>query len=176
MAKGWKSGFLLNSAIDAKLYNVYPIKDGLKPVIVYLTQENSIKETILRVWSRCFGNNDELKNVDAKKAARLLEENHIFTPNNPNEAELLIWHRPTRSISTIDLTGMLDDLKKDGKYCVFLVQDYIKRIRSSTNEKEPRLEYARVTDDFCNIAKQFDIPILTAMQLDKTGLYISNSI
>jgi replicative DNA helicase len=47
----------------------------------------------------------------------------------------------------------------------FLVQDYIKRIRSTVNHKELRFELSIVSDEFASIAKEREIPILTAMQL-----------
>jgi len=47
----------------------------------------------------------------------------------------------------------------------FLVQDYIKRIRSTVNHKEPRFELSIISDEFATIAKEREIPILTAMQL-----------
>ena len=44
VAKGFKSGFLLNCAIYAKKYNRYRTKDPSKrPVIVYLTMENTMR-------------------------------------------------------------------------------------------------------------------------------------
>jgi len=52
------------------------------------------------------------------------------------------------------------------------VQDYIKRIRSTVNHKELRFELSIVSDEFASIAKEREIPILTAMQL-KIWLVIS---
>ena len=35
--------------------------------------------------------------------------------------KLMIWYRSNRSINTADLNALLEDLKKDGKQCVFLI-------------------------------------------------------
>ena len=48
----------------------------------------------------------------------------------------------------------------------FLAQDYVKRIRSTVNHKELRFELSIITDEFASIAKEREIPILTAMQLN----------
>jgi replicative DNA helicase len=168
VAKGWKSGCLLNICSWAKRYNTFVTKDpNKKPVIVYLTMENSIEETIGRFWNHCFGNESEMKNFDKATAANMLEKAGIFTPNNPSSPELQIWYRSNRSITTSDLNGLLDDLEKEGKECVFLVLDYLKRIRPVTPNKEIRLELGAVSDELTAMAKDRDIPIVTAMQLNR---------
>ena len=168
LAKGWKSGFLLNSALWAIKYNELKSKNPkLKPVVVYLTMENTIDETIKRIWSHCFGNDSEMATFEPAVAARMLEQQRIFTPNKPELPELIIWHRSTKSINTADMNAMLDDLEKDGKECVFLVQDYVKRIRSTVNHKELRFELSIISDEFASIAKEREIPILSAMQLNR---------
>jgi len=48
----------------------------------------------------------------------------------------------------------------------FLAQDYVKRIRSTVNHKELRFELSIISDEFASIAKEREIPILTAMQLN----------
>jgi hypothetical protein len=121
LAKGWKSGYLLNSALWALKYNKFTTKNpNLKPVVVYLTMENSIEETIKRIWSHYFGNDSEMSQYEPAEAARMLEEQRIFTPNRPELPELVIWHRSTKSINTADMNAMLDDLEKEGKECVNL--------------------------------------------------------
>ena len=80
--------------------------------------ENTNEETLTRLWNHCFGNNSEIKNYDKVEAANMLERAKIFTPNDPNSPELLIWYRSNRSINTADLNVMLEDLKKEGKECV----------------------------------------------------------
>ncbi len=115
--------------------------------------------------------NGELKDVNVTTTAAdltaELEKAGIFTPNDPNSAELLLWYRPNKSISTTELHGMLEDLEKEGKQCVLLVLDYLKRIRSSRPNKELRLELGQITDELNTIAKDLEIPILTAQQLNR---------
>ena len=166
LRNGWKSGFLLNCASWGKRYNSFVTHDpNLKPVIVYLSMENTNEETLTRLWNHCFGNASEIKNYDKVEAANMLERANIFTPNNPNSPELLIWYRSNRSINTADLNIMLEDLKKEGKECVFLILDYLKRIRPVEQSKELRLELSNITNELKTIAMEQDIPILTAMQL-----------
>ena len=166
VAKGWKSGFLLNCVSWAKRYNVLTSPDPeLKPVIVYLSMENNNKETTQRIWCHCFGNNSHISDYTKLEAANMLEKADIFTPNDPSKPEILIWYRSNRSISTSDLNVMLEDLKREGKYCAFLVLDYLKRIRPAETNKDLRLELANITNELKTIATEQNIPIVTAMQL-----------
>ena len=70
----------------------------MKPVIVYLTMENTTEETLVRIWNHCFGDNDNIAFHDKIEAANMLEKAGIFTPNNPNAPELQVWFPPNRSI------------------------------------------------------------------------------
>ena len=168
VAKGFKSGFMLNALCSAKKYNTIATKDPKKrPVIVYLTMENSIEETIKRIWGYAHGDNIEIADYEPAVAMNMLEKAKIFTPNDPNSPEIAIWYRSNRSINTNDLIGLLDDLEKDGKECVFLILDYLKRIRSTSPNKELRFELGQITDELAAMAKDRDIPILTAMQLNR---------
>jgi len=126
----------------------------MKPVVVYLSMENSNKETLVRLWNHCFGDSDSIANHSDIEAARMFEEAGIFTPNSPIAPELLIWYRANRSINTADLAGMLEDLKKDGKQCVLLVLDYLKRIRPTETNKDLRLELGNVTNELKTIATE----------------------
>ena len=168
VAKGFKSGFMLNALCMAKKFNNIATKDPKKkPVIVYLTMENSIEETITRMWNYCFGDESNIAEFDPPVAMNMFEQAKIFTPNDPNSPEIVIWYRSDRSINTNDLIGLLDDLEKDGKECVFLILDYLKRIRSTTPNKELRFELGQITNELAAMAKERDIPILTAMQLNR---------
>lgn len=168
VAKGWKSGFLLNAASWAKRYNTFTTHDPkLKPCIVYLSMENTNEETIKRLWAHCFGNESDISNYDEVTAANMLENAGLFTPNDANAPEIVIWYRPNKSISTADLNNMLEDLKRNGQECCLLILDYVKRIRPVEASKELRIELSNITNELKTIAMEQDIPILTAMQLNR---------
>lgn len=159
---------MLNALCMAKKFNTIATKDPKKkPVIVYLTMENSIEETITRMWNYCYGDESNIAEYEPADAMNMFEKAKMFTPNDPNSPEIVIWYRSDRSINTNDLIGLLDDLEKDGKECVFLILDYLKRIRSTVPNKELRFELGQITNELAAMAKERDIPILTAMQLNR---------
>lgn len=169
-SKGGKSTALLQCAIWAKQYNSFVTSEpGLKPVVLYITMENSNEETIDRIWNYAFGDDNPMEAHDSKDVLRMLEEAKIFTPNDPTSAELMLMYRSNRSISCADIAGILDDLKKDGKECVLLVVDYLKRLRPITPNKDQRIELGNITNELKTIALEYDIPVLSAQQLNRTA-------
>lgn len=166
VAKGGKSGFLLSSAIWAKQYNSFKTKDPTKtPVILYLSMENSNKETAKRIWNYCFGDNSELKNFNKTEAASMLQKAGIFTPDKPTLPALKIEYRSNRSVNAMDIAAILDDLEKNNQECVFLIVDYLARMKAIEPNKEQRLELSNIANDLKVLANDYDIPILTAHQL-----------
>ncbi len=170
MAKGWKSGFLGNAALWALLYNdLKPKNKNLRPVVLYVTMENTIKETMERYWTHFNGNNDNMADHDADYVVDVLRKHKIIQSDDPNDKSpiLKIEYVSNKSINTYDLELKMEELEKEGMECVFLIQDYIKRIRAAEPNKELRLELGNIADEFSVIAKKRKIPVLTAMQLNR---------
>jgi hypothetical protein len=165
-----KSGLLLNIALWGKKYNKnVTTKDPTKkPCVLYLSMENSIDETIERLWSHYVGEEVEIRDYSSKEALEMLSKAGF----NNDGISLVIKYRPNRSINTADLDAMIDDLAMEGYEVVMLVQDYIKRIRSINSHPDLRLELGAVVDEFAVIAKDRGIPIVTASQLNREAFRI----
>lgn len=174
VAKGGKSLFLLTiGALGAIKYNkhIKAKNPNMKPVVLYLTQENSISETIERVWSYMEGSECDLSVLNPEEVSTEIDK-EFFKSEDPQALGLEIKYRSDHSINTMDLNGIIDELAIQGKEVVFLVQDYCKRIKSTRPEKELRMELGAIADEFCVIAKERDIPILTATQLNRDAFKI----
>jgi len=166
---GWKSGQLIQAALDAKHCNTeWVTKDPTKkPCILYVSQENSQDETLNRLWSHYIGEDIPFIQNDAATVMKMLCENG-FNEGVPLE----IKYRPNKSISTADVDGMIDDMALDGYEVVMLLHDYLKRINSSEKHAEMYLELGAVCDDFTVIAKDRDIPVVSASQLNRTAFQV----
>ena len=175
LPKGGKSTLLLNIALWAKKYNKgIKTKDPTKkPCVVYLTMENSIDETIERIWSHYFGDDDEMdiRNFTTEEVIQMLNEKG-FIDQDEDDIAIKIIYRPNRSITTADMDAILEDLELDGYECIMLIQDYIKRIRSVEKAKELRIELGDIANEMCTIAKDRQIPIITASQLNRDAARI----
>lgn len=174
LPKGFKSGTLLNIAIWICKYNREIVtKDKTKkPCVLYVTQENSIRETLQRIFVHSTGSN--IENYTEEEALRIIREEVIGVDENGEAPiDLFIKYRPNKSISTSDLDTMCDDLELEGYEVVCLIQDYTKRIRSSSyNPSDLRLELGSVVDDFTVIAKTRNIPVISAGQLNREAYRI----
>jgi len=171
LPKHFKSGLLLLLAIWSCKYNTKAVtKDPTKkPAVLYLSNENSSMETLLRVFTGATGEKSkDMKNYSIKKVVTSIREE--MTNNSP--VNLLVKYRPNKSMSTLDIDGMIDDLETEGYEVICLVQDYIKRIRSSENNPDPRLEMGNVVNDLTVIAKTRNIPVVSASQLNREAMRV----
>ena len=166
---GWKSGMLLSSVLEAPKLNTFVTKDPTKtPTILYITQENDTKETLLRVWSHYFGNKYEPQN----KTIEQLMEGLMNTPFGDGVVNFEIKYRKSRQINTQDIDTIIDNLEREGKEVVFLAHDYLKRIKSTEPADSQFMELGFIGDEFSTMAKDRDIPILLASQMNRDGIKI----
>lgn len=167
LPKRFKSGSLLNAAIWGAKYNKDVVtKDPTKkPAVVYISMENSSEETLERIFHYASG--ESIKKYTTRQAQDLILEELTI---EGSETDLVIWYRPNRSISTMDLDALLDDLAIEGLECIMLVQDYIARIKPSEYTGDTRIDYGTVVNDFTVCAKSRNIPVLTAGQLNREAL------
>ena len=168
--KGWKSAFLLNSCIWAKRYNKLTPKDPTKkPIILYITLENTVEETFLRMVSHCENNSFDCKAHTMQEISRIFEENKIFTPND-NSAEIVMIYRPNKSITVEDIKIIIEDLAKEGRETMFLAVDYLTRVRPQHPTKEVRFDLGSIADDLHALAVEKDIPVVSACQMNREAL------
>lgn len=169
--KNWKSGFLLNSAIWAKQYNKLSAKDpNKKPIVLYLTLENTVDETIERILAHCKDNDYRMEEHTTAENIKILSACGISTVDDKNDVGLEIMYKPNKSVSVQDIKTIIDNYYKNGKEVVFLVIDYLKRIRPPFMNKDLRLNLGDITDELHDLAIDKDIPILTAMQLNRGAI------
>lgn len=163
--KSWKSGLLMNIGLWACKYNTFIPKDPSKtPCILYVTMENTSKETIKRMFLHVTGK--DIKDYDYQDAINIMNDYIVGDRNVSFE----IKYRKNKTINTIDLDAMVDELALEGKEVVMIIQDYTKRIRSSSNNPDIRLELGDVVNDFCSIARDRDIPVVSAAQINRIGI------
>jgi hypothetical protein len=164
----WKSGILLSAAFwacDPRFNPNFELKDPTrKPCVIMLTMENNLYETIERMISFAIGSHVDLTNSNIDELVSMM--NSVFSSET---CQFIFKFRQNRSITTTDMEAMIQDESLKGNEVVMIVQDYIKRIRPSEgNSSEARhLELGNIVDDFGNIAKRYNIPIVTGMQLNR---------
>jgi replicative DNA helicase len=169
---GFKSGILLSIVKWLRQYNQgIPTKDPNKrPCVLYVTQENSLKETVERLFNLSV-TGDDIRNYTPEEVIEMLlgDGNLDIEVNSTN---IRLVYKPNRSISTDDLYDMIDEIEEEGFEIIALVHDYIKRIRAANPSKELRLELGNIVDEMTVIAKTRNIPVISASQLNREGIKV----
>ena len=167
--KSFKSGTLLNMALTAaRNNNDIKTKENRIPVIVYLTMENDIKETFDRMYEYSTGMDISQSNHTSEEVFDIIHR----TINNDGltNIEVKVYYAPSKTKNTEFLDEICDDLKEQGKEVIMMVQDYIGRISSATiPNSDIRLELGAVSDEFSNFAKEKNIPLISAGQLNRSA-------
>ena len=163
-----KSTVILNLMYQIKKYNRdYRCKDLTKrPCIVLLTMENSVEESIERLFGMAT-DRERMTEFDVDSVLSMLRNEGELTLSDDNPIDIIIKYKPTNSVDTGYMYTLSDDLEDQGYEVIAFFQDYIGRIRSTQRLSDTRLEYGAVTDDFKTFAQYKDIPVISVSQLNR---------
>lgn len=169
---GGKSQILLKSALDIRKYNKIETKDPDKrPVVLFVTLENTIEETVERLFNMTC-TNDDIRNYTPKQVVDMLKKEGNLGLNSKNNIDIVIQEYGNREIDTNDLHSIIQDLSDEGMEVVALVLDYVKRIRPAEKANTEKEELKNITNELKDLAKAWDIPVITAQQLNRTSATI----
>jgi replicative DNA helicase len=164
-----KSMTLLNLAYQIKKHNKnYKPKDPNKrPCIVFLTMENTVKETIERLFNIA-ATADSIINFTAEQAINLLRTDGELYLTDESPIDIIVKFVPGESQDTSYLYTLTEDLEDEGYEVICMIQDYVKRIKSIYNHNgDIRLELGAIVNEFKTFAAIKDIPVITASQLNR---------
>lgn len=164
-----KSMTLLNLAYQIKKYNRnFVPKDPTKtPCVVYLTMENTVTETIQRLFSICTGEN--MKNYSVEEVEQMLITQGELYLTDDSPIDIIVKYKPNRSEDTSYLYTLIEDLEDEGYECICLMVDHIKRLRSIEYQTDVRLELGNVANEMKTVAMIKDIPVITDSHLNRDG-------
>lgn len=165
----YKSGILLESHVDTCRFNpnLKAITNGKTPVSVYITMENTLTQTISRLWSILYPNAD-ISTFTTKEATDMINE-----ALSVNGCRSVILYYGYREKSTRDIDAILSALNDDKNQVVALFFDYIKRVRpgrtdAAVNASE-KTELNAIMNEFKTIAAKHGIPVVTGHQLNRAA-------
>lgn len=166
-----KSATLIDMAIQLKRYNAdYICADPTKrPAVVLLVMENSIKETVQRIFSMCVG--DDMLNYSINDIVEILKVQGDMKLSTDDPIDLIVRFKPNLSVDTSYLYTMVEDLEDEGYEVICVLQDYLKRIRSVDGlfGGDLRQQLGAVVNEFKVFATIKNIPVITASQLNRTA-------
>lgn len=166
-----KSTTLLNIGLQIKQNNTqYTTKDKTKrPCVLFLTMENSLDETIERIFNILISEDNMSSYGSSGEVKKILMQNGLaITDESP--IDFVIQYVPANTVNTDYLYTIYDQLLDQGKECICVIQDYIKRIRSrdfKLLKGDMRLGLGAVIDEFKEFAIDKQIPVITASQMNR---------
>lgn len=170
-----KSTILLKSAIDIKKYNKIKTKDPDKrPAVLFLTLENGIEETVERAYNMTT-DSDDIRNYTAEQVIKRMRREGQLDVTEESPVDIIIKGYKNREIDTNDVYGIINDLADEGVEVITLIVDYIKRIRPSEKASDEKGELKNISNELKEIAKFFDIPVITAQQLNRSSATVVDS-
>lgn len=169
---GGKSVLLVNSALWATdpLFNSnYVTKDPTKePAVIYWTGENDVYETIERLISQKLNCTIEVRDLTGDELVDLFNE--AFKDAS---CRFVFKYRKSRSFTVEDIEATIEELDASGYEVVMVVLDYIKRVKSIDFIKDRHIELGNIVDDLSSrIAKAYNIPVVTANQMNRSAYSI----
>ena len=133
--------------------------------------ENTIDESFARVWNMQVENTDVESNKPSDIIKKLKDKKVICN----DEIGTLFAYRPNMSITTADIRDMIDEIESTGKEVIMLSFDYIKRILPQQRAHDEKEMLKNVTNELRQIAIDYQIPVVSAQQFNRSGLAVVNN-
>ena len=167
-----KSVTLLNMLYQIKKYNSnYQLKDPSKvPCVVYLTMENSVVETVTRLFDMTTDSQFGMGSYTVDEVIKKFKEEGQLAVTENSPIDIVIKYKPNRSVNTSYLYSLYDDLSDDGYEPICLIQDHLLRIRSMESTNEPRFELGNIVNEFKTFATEKDIPVISNFHLNREAM------
>ena len=163
----YKSGILLKSHVDTLRSNEHlkNTTNGKTPISMYISMENTMAQTVRRLWSLLFPTAD-MSMFSVDEITEMI--NNTLTEKGMRSVILYYGYREK---STADLANIIRSYNDENNEVVAVHLDYIKRIRpgrtdaaATANEKA---ELNAIMNELKLICSQFNIPIVTGHQLNR---------
>nr|DAO78170.1 MAG TPA: DNA polymerase B Like Replicative Helicase [Caudoviricetes sp.] len=171
-AASGKSFTTLDLALQVKKYNKgYRCKDlTKKPCIVILTMENSVQETVSRMYTMLA--NQQMKNSDYESVLKVFRGDSHLDMSSDSDIDIIIKYKPNLSVDTSYLYQLYEDLSDDGMEPILIIQDHIKRIRPVYSHKDLRLDLGEIVNEFKAFAVEKDIVMISISHLNRDATKI----
>ena len=168
----FKSGTLLNITDQIRRFNpqIVPYENGRRKCILFVTLENSIEETVERIYDMYSDLEDDIRDKTTAEVAQTFRDKGQFTFTQTTGIDIEMRYYGNLEIDTSHLYTLVRELNDRGKEPIAIVLDYVKRIDSVHNSKgDERVRLSYVGKELKNIAQYYEIPVISAMQLNREG-------
>ena len=163
----YKSGILLKSHVDTLKYNehIKNTTNGKTPISMYISMENTMAQTIRRLWGVLFPTAD-MSMFSVDEITEMI--NNELTAKGMRSVILYYGYREK---STKDLETIIRSYNNDNNEVVAVFLDYIKRIRPGRTDlavtSSEKSELHAIMNELKSICAEFNIPIISGHQLNR---------
>ena len=168
----FKSGTLLNIAEQIRRFNpqIPAYENGLRKCILFITLENSIEETVERIYDMYCEPNGNIRDDDTQQVIDALRNNGGYDFTATSGIDIFMKYAGNLEINTGEIHVYMKELREKGYMPICIILDYIKRIDSVHNSNgDERVRMSFVAKELKAIAQYYEIPLITAMQLNREG-------
>lgn len=166
----YKSGILLKSHVDTLRYNTH-LKNVLgtkTPISMYITMENTMSQTVLRLWSLLFPSAD-ISSYTIEEQCEMIDNEM-----SKNGMRSVILYYGYREKSPGDIANLIRAYNDEENEVVIVMLDYIKRMKptrtdSAATASEKTELHAIMNEIKSLICVPFGIPVVTGHQLNRAG-------
>jgi len=175
-----KSTMLLNFALNGAKWQYY-IGDlkRKKKIFLYITLENDKEETLGRMMCAHW-------NISSMKFEDLINENpeevsKKFNDDMSSYNSMIYIHQfNVESITASSIAALIDDLVqsnggKEKSVVAAVYLDYLDLLKCEVEKKDLRLNLTELTKELKELSREYEIPVITATQLNREGYNISNA-
>lgn len=163
----YKSGILLKGHVDTLKFNehIKNTTNGKKPISIYISMENTMSQTIRRLWSLLY--------PTASMSMFSVDEivDMIDKALTEKDMRSVILYYGYREKSTYDISNIIRSYNTEDTEVVALYLDYIKRVRPGRTDaaatSSEKSELNAIMNELKLMASQFNIPIITGHQLNR---------
>ena len=172
----YKSGMLLKSHVDTLKYNehIKNTTNGKTPISMYISMENTMAQTVRRLWGVLFPTAD-MSMFSVQEMAEMIQNE--LTAKGMRSVILYYGYREK---STKDLETIIRSFNDDNNEVVAVYLDYIKRKRSARDDaavkSSEKSELHAIMNELKSISAEFNIPIVTGHQLNREAARMVDDI
>ena len=172
MSGRFKSGTLLNIADQITKFNpqLEPVIDGVRNTLLFITMENTIDETIERIFNMYADSDADFLTSTPEEICRVIREVGRYKFSDEMGIDIEFRYFANMEIKTSQVYHIINDMETRGQHVIGLILDYIKRIDTEFNhagDETLRVTYA--AKELKSIAEFYNIPVITAQQINRMG-------
>lgn len=168
----FKSGTLWNITDQLRQFNpqIVPVENGMRKTILFVTMENTIYETVIRLFDMYNDTAKEITEMEVEEVAKILRDKGHFEFTDDQGIDIEMRYYSDLEITTSNMYSIVQELADTGKQVIAVVLDYILKLNSDKeNYGDERLRISYAGRELKAMAQVLDIPVITAMQINREG-------